>query len=375
MSHALRGCRRPCFMAIFTPATPPSVTTPARSCSTGTNAPPGRREVACRACSTARPCRQSSCRAGPPAASRCRHHRASCWRPTSTRWSPAAMPVARNCWRVWPLPSVPDRCGSSSPTGSSRTPAPGATRRRRSRACSTTCWTCAIGCVRPTTRRPWRSRPTIPPRESGPVPSASCRIRWRGARIGPTCWRISPCCRGEAASWSAPRRRAWKRFGWAGACAVAGRTGAHLPGEPRPGGVPAALEAALELQPDDQEARRLEKRLQAFEHATSRAAKADGWAQVRITSEERRQGHLHADTMALVLQLFHRHGVVQIDEMFEPGFVESLHQTFLDRYRAQLDLRRQENHLQVGDKRFMLRSRWTTCSARPVSSPRTCCCR
>lgn len=115
-----------------------------------------------------------------------------------------------------------------------------------------------------------------------------------------------------------------------------------------------ALQAALQLDSGCVGGAQLLLRLEEFRTSIAEAAKPDGWPRVQVSAAERDQGRLNADTMALLQQLFRRHGVVQIDEVFDPGFVESLHQTFLQRYQRQLDERAQQNHLQVGDKRYML---------------------
>jgi hypothetical protein len=115
-----------------------------------------------------------------------------------------------------------------------------------------------------------------------------------------------------------------------------------------------ALQAARERAPGTAELARLETRYGEFDAAVQAAAAPDGWPQVQVSPEERAQGVLQPDTLTLLIELFRAHGVVQINGVFEPDYIGQLHRTFLERYAREMGEREHDNHLQVGDRRYML---------------------
>lgn len=110
---------------------------------------------------------------------------------------------------------------------------------------------------------------------------------------------------------------------------------------------PAGLQAAPALQA-------LRARLDEFERVRSEAARPGGLGRVRVTATERAQGHLEPETLALVIEQFDRHGAVQLDEVFEPAFVERLQQHFEHKYGRHFHDGHHPHALRTGDKRYML---------------------
>lgn len=82
-----------------------------------------------------------------------------------------------------------------------------------------------------------------------------------------------------------------------------------------------------------------------------------GWPRVALTAEERKQGRLAPDTLALLLDVFAHCGAVQVDEAFELDHVQRLQAAFKEGYAGHFHDGAHDGALQVGDKRWMLTMR------------------
>jgi tetratricopeptide (TPR) repeat protein len=119
----------------------------------------------------------------------------------------------------------------------------------------------------------------------------------------------------------------------------------------------ARLRRARLLAPDLPEIDALAGRWRGFAQARRRARSATGWPQVALTAEERRDGRLAPDTLALLMDVYAQCGAVQVDGVFEPDYIRELQSAFRARYGQHFHDGEHPGALKVGDKRWMLTMR------------------
>jgi tetratricopeptide (TPR) repeat protein len=120
------------------------------------------------------------------------------------------------------------------------------------------------------------------------------------------------------------------------------------------GNAKATVVEALVRNPACDAARTLRARIDEFERARALSLVPAGLGSIRVTAEERRQGCLEPETLALVIEQFERHGAVQLDEVFEPAFVARLQAHFEQKYGRHFHDGHHPHALRTGDKRYML---------------------
>ncbi|MBK9135400.1 MAG: phytanoyl-CoA dioxygenase family protein [Betaproteobacteria bacterium] len=116
----------------------------------------------------------------------------------------------------------------------------------------------------------------------------------------------------------------------------------------------AVVVEALAEQPGSEAARALRARIDEFERVRVAARAPAGLGRIRVTAQERRQGHLEPETLALVIEQFDRYGAVQLDEVFDPAFVARLQAHFEQKYGRHFHDGHHPHALRTGDKRYML---------------------
>jgi ectoine hydroxylase-related dioxygenase (phytanoyl-CoA dioxygenase family) len=75
---------------------------------------------------------------------------------------------------------------------------------------------------------------------------------------------------------------------------------------------------------------------------------------LRLTEDERRQGTFSAERLQLAKDKLLADGCLQIENVFDPGLIRSLHADFMQRCSGYLQDRAYVDALTVGDKRFMV---------------------
>ncbi|MBL8288047.1 MAG: phytanoyl-CoA dioxygenase family protein [Rubrivivax sp.] len=106
--------------------------------------------------------------------------------------------------------------------------------------------------------------------------------------------------------------------------------------------------------PGSDVAQALRARIDEFEQVRRAAQAPAGLGRIRVSAEERREGSLRPETLALAIDQFERHGAVQLDEVFEPAFVARLQAHFESKYGRHFHDGHHPHALRTGDKRYML---------------------
>jgi tetratricopeptide (TPR) repeat protein len=116
----------------------------------------------------------------------------------------------------------------------------------------------------------------------------------------------------------------------------------------------ATVVEALVREPASAAAQALRARIDEFERVRAASAAPAGLGRIRVTAEERQQGLLEPETLALAIEQFNLHGAVQLDEVFEPAFIARLQQHFEHKYGRHFHDGHHPHALRTGDKRYML---------------------
>ncbi len=116
----------------------------------------------------------------------------------------------------------------------------------------------------------------------------------------------------------------------------------------------ATVVEALHRHPGNDAAQALRARIDEFERVRAAALVPTGLGRIRVTADERRQGWLEPETLALLIEQFNLHGAVQLDEVFEPAFIARLQQHFEHKYGRHFHDGHHPHALRTGDKRYML---------------------
>ena len=111
---------------------------------------------------------------------------------------------------------------------------------------------------------------------------------------------------------------------------------------------------ALVQNPGSEPAQALRARIDEFERVRAVSNEPKGIGRIRVTADERAQGYLEPETLALLIEQFNRHGAVQLDEVFEPDFIASLQTHFEQKYGRHFHDGHHPHALRTGDKRYML---------------------
>jgi tetratricopeptide (TPR) repeat protein len=111
---------------------------------------------------------------------------------------------------------------------------------------------------------------------------------------------------------------------------------------------------ALAQDPGNAPAQALRERIDEFERVRAAAREPKGLGRIRVTTQERTQGYLEPETLALMIDQFNRHGAVQLDDVFEPAFIARLQQHFDRKYGRHFHDGHHPHQLRTGDKRYML---------------------
>lgn len=115
-----------------------------------------------------------------------------------------------------------------------------------------------------------------------------------------------------------------------------------------------SLAQVLERDPRRQDALALRARAAGMKAAIRAGESPDGLPRWALSDGERDSGNLGSDTLALAVDQFRRHGVVQLDNVFPAETISRLRAIFLDRYGGHFYDGEHSDALRVGDKRFML---------------------
>jgi len=98
----------------------------------------------------------------------------------------------------------------------------------------------------------------------------------------------------------------------------------------------------------------VQARMQRMAQVRDIAATPEGLPRWSVTEAERAAGRLEPDTIALLVDLFRKYGVVQVDNVFDPERIEQLQGAFAHSQEHYFEDVEHSDVLQVGDKRFML---------------------
>jgi tetratricopeptide (TPR) repeat protein len=120
------------------------------------------------------------------------------------------------------------------------------------------------------------------------------------------------------------------------------------------GGARGVLADVLIQEPRHEAALALRERISHFEQVRAESAKPEGLGRLTVSPQERAQGFLEPETLALVIEQFEKHGAVQLDEVFEPAFVARLQKHFEHKYGRHFHDGHHPHALRTGDKRYML---------------------
>lgn len=115
----------------------------------------------------------------------------------------------------------------------------------------------------------------------------------------------------------------------------------------------ACVQAVLAREPGHALAQALGERLGYLQATLAEADQPGRLPRVALTQGEQRRGQLQADTLALVVALFKRHGVVQMDNVYPPEYVLQLQAAFERQQAHSLADHTHSGMLQVGDRRYM----------------------
>lgn len=116
----------------------------------------------------------------------------------------------------------------------------------------------------------------------------------------------------------------------------------------------AIVAEALLRNPGSEAAKALRARIGELERVRAAGLEHRGMGRIRVTPEERAQGHLEPETLALLIDQFNRHGAAQLDEVFAPAFIARLQQHFERKYGRYFHDGYHPHELRTGDKRYML---------------------
>ena len=111
---------------------------------------------------------------------------------------------------------------------------------------------------------------------------------------------------------------------------------------------------ALAQNPGSGPVEALRARIDEFERVRAAAREPKGLGRIRVSAEERAQGFLEPETLALMVDQFNLHGAVQLDEVFEPAFIARLQRHFEQKYGRHFHDGHHPHELRTGDKRYML---------------------
>lgn len=120
------------------------------------------------------------------------------------------------------------------------------------------------------------------------------------------------------------------------------------------GGARGVLADVLMHDPGHAGALALRERVEQFDRVRAESKKPQGLGRLTVSAQERAQGHLEPETLALVIELFKRDGAVQLDEVFDPEFVRRLQKHFDRKYGRHFHDGHHPHALRTGDKRYML---------------------
>ncbi|MFM1987429.1 MAG: Kanamycin dioxygenase [Pseudomonadota bacterium] len=95
-------------------------------------------------------------------------------------------------------------------------------------------------------------------------------------------------------------------------------------------------------------------RLAAIRAAIVRAAEVGSLPRWEVTAAEQAAGRLEPDAEALVVDLFRRYGIVQLDNVFPEAMVSAMQASFAERYGDHFHDDEHPDALEVGDRRWML---------------------
>lgn len=114
------------------------------------------------------------------------------------------------------------------------------------------------------------------------------------------------------------------------------------------------LSKVLQIEPDNLSARTLLSQVNAFAAIQTRSAQPDAVPRVALSSQAQSSGCLEPQTLELMLTLFKRYGVLQVDNVFSRALIERLQKSFAAKYEGHYLDGAFPEALAVGDKRFML---------------------
>jgi tetratricopeptide (TPR) repeat protein len=115
-----------------------------------------------------------------------------------------------------------------------------------------------------------------------------------------------------------------------------------------------AARAALRLAPQSEEAQATLARARSLQLARRQARPADGFPRLALNADEQARSRLDADTLAMAVDLFRSHGVLQLDHLFPVDRIQALHTAFATLYADQFHAGDHPDALQLGHKRYML---------------------
>jgi ectoine hydroxylase-related dioxygenase (phytanoyl-CoA dioxygenase family) len=115
----------------------------------------------------------------------------------------------------------------------------------------------------------------------------------------------------------------------------------------------ARVNAVLAREPGHAQAAAQRERLQKMVAIQAAADEPGQLPCVALSAAERQRGELDGDTQALVVALFKRYGVVQVDNVYSPAYVERLRAAFEHQQARSLADSTHSGMLEVGDRRYM----------------------
>lgn len=89
-------------------------------------------------------------------------------------------------------------------------------------------------------------------------------------------------------------------------------------------------------------------------HSTSDAAKSDGVPSVRVTAEQRRDRRLDPTTAQEAADLFTKHGVLRLEDVFDPTLLQQAYYEFIGRHGVGVMLKDLGGGVGVGHQRIMI---------------------
>jgi tetratricopeptide (TPR) repeat protein len=111
---------------------------------------------------------------------------------------------------------------------------------------------------------------------------------------------------------------------------------------------------ALAFDPRHAHALAVQARMQQMADVREIATRPETLPRWSVSEAERAAGRLEPDSIALLVDLFRKYGVVQVDNVFDPERIEALKNAFAQSQEHYFEDVEHSDVLQVGDKRFML---------------------